>query len=66
MWRTKPIWMVRYHLSAAAINFALWVMPVRPYARDLRRRIHEFRDEATIKVLAHRLACEAEHVADGN
>lgn len=53
------MWIVRYWLSAWAINFALWVMPSRSYARDLRRRIHEFRDEATVRVLAARFAREA-------
>lgn len=53
------MWMVRYWLSAWAINFALWVMPSRASARDLRRRIHEFRDEATVRVLAARFARES-------
>lgn len=60
MWLKHPIFMARYWMSAWAINFALAVMPSRAYSRDLRRRILEFRDEASALVLARRFAREAE------
>lgn len=60
MWLRSPIYMARYTLAAAAINFALWVMPSAAYSRELRRRIHEFRDEAIVLVLADRMRREAE------
>lgn len=54
------MFMVRYWLAAWAINFALWVLPSAAYSRDLRRRIYEFRDEASARVIADRLRREAE------
>lgn len=60
MWLRQPVWMLRYWISSFAISFALAAMPNRTYARDLRRRIHEFRNEATTSVLAQRIMREAE------
>ncbi len=59
MWTMRPIFMLRYWLAASAINFALWVIPSAGYSRDLRRRINEFRDEASARVLAARFEREA-------
>ena len=54
MWRTQPIWMIRYWLSSFLMSAALRVMPAPLYREELRRRVHGFRDEVIAKVLAHR------------
>lgn len=53
-WLRRPIWMCRYWLSSWAISFALWIIPNRAYATDLRARIHEFRDDAALRVITAR------------
>ena len=62
MWLRRPIWMLRYWLSSWAITFGLWIMPEPAYARDLRRRIYEFRDEASARILAARMIRESERL----
>jgi len=45
------MWTIRYWLSRWLLSLSLFVMPRCPYRTELRRRIFEFRNEATLSAL---------------
>lgn len=54
MWLTRPIWMLRYHLSSGLMTAAMAVMPSPRYRAELRRRVYAYRNEVIAEVLAQR------------
>lgn len=54
MWRTSPVFMIRYWLSSWLISAALFIMPSRRYSDELRRRVYQFRNEVMAEVITHR------------
>lgn len=54
MWLTRPIWMLRYHLSSWLLTAAMAIMPSPRYRAELQRRVYSLRNEVIVEVLAHR------------